>query len=319
MAEKTNAEMKSLAARLRQLSHRAEFTHARIASGIHASTATVSNLINDKREYFPVATSKIWDNIAAYLKTIGVPQRAGPLEGFIPLPITAELTGIFHACHTRSDFGVVYGRAGCGKSFAAARYAENDANVHLYEATPARSTVYSFLNGLAGAVGARQEGSAARAESGILEALGAHAPRLLIIDEAHHLPQPVIDEIRCIYDKLSKGSNPFGAVLIGNWKILTSLRQRDAAAQIISRLGWQKRITEAGADNVLEIVKAAAPAAAADEKFLQLANQIADGDGALRRLILIMRDAIILAAEARRPLSRDFLDQALAMRVVEAA
>lgn len=316
---KSQAEMQSLADRIRQLSRRAEFTHARIASGVRASSATISNLINNKHELWPVATSKIWDNIHGYLKTIGVPMRQKPLSRFIDLPITTELTGLLQACHTQSDFGLIYGLAGGGKTYAAKHYMNSNINVFYYSATPARSTVYSFLCGLARATGAKQSGSAANVEHSIFESLSVQAPRLLIIDEAHHLPQPVIDQIRCLYDNLSGGSNAFGVVLIGNWKILTSIRQRDAAAQIISRFGWQKRITEAGADNVLEVVKASSPDAAADDKFLQLANQIADGDGALRRLVKILRDAIILAAEAKRPLACDSLEQALALRVVEAA
>lgn len=319
----TIEERRKIAARLRKLRDDKNGrwgSNSKLAAGIGFSTTIISFICSEKpgaEKKWPKADSLIWLEAARFLHTGGQTRRALPLTAAIDLPVTRLIGGALEWAHKQSDIALIYGLAGAGKTFAAQQYEAKNSGVTMMTAMPTTVTVFSFLQKLAGAVGVPVAAGATRTETAIIQKLRIASDRLLIIDEAHHLPQPVLDEARGIYDALqTKSEFSFGLALLGNRPILSNIRRRMASPQILSRIGRQLRLDETGPENVAAVLSAAG-VKNPDKELQAAAVSIAARAGSLRRLVKITRDALVLAANDDEKLTAAHLRSAEWERMAE--
>lgn len=285
-----------------------------LASGVSKSYLSHIKSGSDK---MPGKDSEAWTKIENFIRSVGAPRRQKPLAGHIDLPITRIIQNGLDTARQFSDIALIYGAAGCGKSHAARHYASKHSGVRYMSVTPgSASTMFSFLRALARGIEVPIAATTYRLEELVLERLAPRggAPTLLICDECHLLSQKILDELRCIYDNLE--GRGFGLALLGNQPILSVIRQRTAAAQIISRIGIQINVATAGNENVAAIL-AAAGIDGKDRQMIDVARHIAGRDGGLRTLIKVVRDAIILSEHDKETLNAEHLQAAASDRVAD--
>lgn len=283
---------------LRELVEARQLTHTGVAQGIGGgiSAALVGNIVGLKHKHWPAVSSQHWEQVAKYLRQAARPKHKQPLSDYIALPVTLMIKSNLAICLNQSDIGLIYGIAGGGKTYAAHQFQKEEAHVYYSCATPASNTVFSFFQQIARDLNLAGSVGAFRTQALILNRLAAvKAPRLLIIDEAHHLSQPCIDAARCVYDALNQNSpDGFGMALIGNTPILAQIRRKAASAQIISRIGRTIRIDSAGNENVAALLEAVG-GDSENKPLFRACLRVGEKAGALRRVVKVLRDAAVLA------------------------
>ena len=151
----------------------------------------------------------------------------------VSLGVTDDVVALLTHAQAAADLVLVFGAAGAGKTHAARWYEADGAQVWLATMSPAVRTPLALLTRIAAAVGVGLTGaqSAARVEDALVAHLEGRQA-LLIIDEAHHLSQALLDELRCLHDRAT-----CGLALVGNEPLWPRLVGGERAAQIVSRIG----------------------------------------------------------------------------------
>lgn len=170
----------------------------------------------------------------------GQPRRSAHAE----LSVSTEIETLFMHAQGASDCVLVYGAAGSGKTYSARRYVARQSQAWLATMSPAVRSPLALLRRVADAVGVelRSARSAAALEDGLVHHL-RNRRALLIIDEAHHLSQALLDEIRCVHDR-----GGCGLAYVGNEPLWPRLAGGERAAQLVSRIGpYRLRLGRPGA------------------------------------------------------------------------
>ena len=148
--------------------------------------------------------------------------------------IAAALT----VCRNRQKMGCVVGTSGVGKTTAIAEFAKNTSDVTLCRMTKAAGRLQPGLVRIAMEMGAYATTYMSSAEiyDSILRNISSFTDQLLILDEAQHMDDDLLEAVRDIYDE-----KPVGIVLVGSTELTDRFEAKSAAkrrkwAQLISRL-----------------------------------------------------------------------------------
>jgi DNA transposition AAA+ family ATPase len=146
-------------------------------------------------------------------ETVAAPGQREKLGDICDTPTMTDLANLFHLCQADGELGIVTGEPGVGKTTAARRYAADNPGARLVTMSPAASALVPCLARIGEALGAFAGATGACAWSEAIRATLAHqiGPRLLLIDEAHHLADVSVEEVRAIYD-----ATRIGIVFIGS-------------------------------------------------------------------------------------------------------
>ena len=152
------------------------------------------------------------------------------------LAVSEEIETLLMHAQAAPACVLVYGAAGGGKTHAARRYTARQSQAWLATMSPAVRTPLALLSRISAAVDVRLHGarSAAAMEDALVGHLQGRAA-LLIVDEAHHLTQALLDELRCIHDRAGAG-----LAYVGNEPLWPRLAGGERSAQIVSRIGPYK-------------------------------------------------------------------------------
>ncbi len=165
-------------------------------------------------------------------ETVAAPGQSGKLGDICDTPTMTDLANLFHLCQAEGELGIVTGEPGAGKTTAAKRYAADNSGAHLVTISPAASALVPSLARIGEALGAFPGRSGACAWSDAICAALSYQidPHVLLIDEAHHLADISVEEIRAIFD-----ATGVGVVFIGS----RDIRERWSGkrwAQLASRV-----------------------------------------------------------------------------------
>ena len=211
------------------------------------------------------------------------------------LAVTGRIAGVLAHAQANSDLVVVYGAAGAGKSWTAARYCEEHAGAWMVTMSPAVTTPASVLHRIARKLyGATAEKTAARLEMTVIEKLSV-GRAFLVVDEAHHLPEALLDAIRCVHDEAG-----CGLALCGNEPLWARLTGGERSAQLASRVGIRLYLDKPSEADVLalaETLVGRAPRGAARKAVLAVGRE---GVGGLRMVRKLVAQAQILARGDQR-------------------
>ena len=215
-----------------------------------------------------------------------------------------QIDEAFAYAHCSKDIVLIHGPSGRGKTHAARRYRATHSRVFYMPATRAMTTIVGLLTCLGEVVGAYPESiSAINWERAIIARL-RQGNSLVIIDEAHHLRDALLDELRCIRDNAG-----CGLALIGNDAVLMSIRR---CPQILGRTGIRLNLKQLVAEDVAAI--AAGPLGRTPTRAeLKPLVMAARGKGGLHTLRRVLAEAWKLArAERREGIETDCLLVAVA-------
>ena len=216
--------------------------------------------------------------------------RTAGLDRHADLAVTERIERALRHAQANADCVVIYGAAGAGKTWALRRYCGDAAGAWYTAMSPAVTTPAAVLTRIARALdtGAGLT-TAARLEQAVVDRL-AVGSTLLVVDEAHHLSQALLDVVRCVHDVAGCGL-AFG----GNEPLWARLSGGERAAQLVSRVGLTYRLRRPAETDVLELAATllGTPAAGAARAPLLTAGR---GTGGLRAVRKLVGQAHLLAA-----------------------
>ena len=211
-------------------------TITRMAEHVGLSAAAIGGWL---RGTYAGDVQRVTGAVARWLRTDeDLRSMRGAAYQHVDLAVTGELELWCRHAQANADIVVICGAAGAGKSWSLARYAEAAAAAWLVTMSPSLTTAAAVLSRVARALGTGAgQRTAARLEQAVIDRL-RDIDAVLLVDEANHLSQPLIDVLRCVHDGAG-----CGLVLCGNtplWARLASGDRAALAAQLVSRVGLHR-------------------------------------------------------------------------------
>lgn len=178
------------------------------------------------------------------------PKRA--IE-FVMISTARKVHEVARICHLDGEIGVCYGDAGLGKTEAAKEYAKRNSDVILIEADLGHTARVLFQD-LHRRMGLDGRGTVHDMFEDVVTKL-KNSGRLIIVDEAEHLPYRALELLRRVYDKAG-----IGILLVGMPRLIANLRGRKGEyLQLYSRVGVAGKLEHLKAADTQEIVHAVLP------------------------------------------------------------
>lgn len=194
-----------------------------------------------------------------------------------PTSISQGVYETIRLCHLKGGLAIECGDAGIGKTMACKKYAEDYPSSAVYvTVNPCLVTLNAFLKLLCKALKVAASGRKDEMWFRLSDTFSGER-KVLIIDEAQHLPIKTIEAIRAFFD-----NNPLlGICLVGNIETVTNTgRSKEAFAQIRNRTKLTEIRHTASIQG--EDIQLLFPAIAEDEKATQLILGIARSEQGLR-------------------------------------
>lgn len=232
---------------------------------------------------------KIWlTNLDAASK---IKNRLPDAPIYFETPTSRRITAALAYAQMAKDLAVIHGGAGNSKTFTINKYAQENPNVWVVDATPCTSTPSGLLRTICHVLKERVSNRTVyKMEQQIRDRL-RDTNGLLIIDEAQFLGERAIETIRRFADMAE-----VGVVLCGNDTVyaqLTNNSRRSAEfAQLFSRIGKRVRITMPTADDISALCDAWQ---ISNTEAKNIISNIAKKPGALRMCTKVLRFASLIA------------------------
>ncbi len=205
-----------------------------ISKKIGISPAALSQLLNGKYPNPQTLESKISD----FLDMTEQVERIAKRPDFVMTSLSKKVLDVISYCHIQKDLGLVYGDAGIGKTEAIKEYEREHSGVIVLRVSKAFSREKSLLKMIARKLKVAENNKIEDMYMDCVERLRG-TDKVLILDEAQHLPHSTIELIRDIYDDAG-----IGVVFIGNHEVYRKMHGKGEAAfaQIFSRIAMRKCI-----------------------------------------------------------------------------
>lgn len=247
------------------------------AQALGKSTAAISTYLNDcykgNLENFESFLEETFSN-----KTAAESLKSARLENtYKPTSISEGVYETIRLCHLKGGLAIECGDAGIGKTMACKKYAEDYPDTAIYvTVNPCLVTLSAFLKMLCRVQKITANGRKDEMWMRLSESFGGER-KVLIIDEAQHLPIKTIEAIRAFFD-----SNPsLGICLVGNIETVTNTgKSKEAFAQIRNRT----KLTEIRHTSAIQSsdISLLFPVIADDERATKLILGIARSEQGLR-------------------------------------
>lgn len=218
-------------------------------------------------------------------------HRAQGLEPFCET-YSAEriLSGLAYA-QAFGDLVAIYGGPGVGKTRSIQHYQGLYPNVWVVTLSPSCSGVVPALEEICEAVGLSDASGGARRLARAIRTRVIGAEGLLILDEAQHLSQAAIEEIRSLHDwcRADDEGHAVGVALVGNETVysrLTGPSRSAHFAQLFSRIGMRIYLQKPTPGDVRALAR---QYKVQSKECLALLERVAERPGALRGVVKALR------------------------------
>lgn len=233
--------------------------------------------------------------------------------GFLKLKTTMSIISTLRWAQMAPDLVAITLAAGNGKTFACRHYASVTPKVSMATISPNNKTVHGMLMELCAALDVQEHNPAkfVRAIGRKLERSGAGS--LLIIDEAQHLTDESVNQLRYFLDV-----NGCGIALVGNDEVYARFTKKSdgpSYAQLKSRIGRRLKLDKPEVDDVQRYIEAWD---ITDPVIMRELHGIGRKEGALRQIEKTLKQAIMYSIGDNAALSIEHVRRAWKNRDVEA-
>ena len=202
-----------------------------------------------------------------------------------------QITSALAYAHAAGDIVAIIGKPGRGKTWASERYCAGRTNAFYLSVSSAVFSLPGLLSLVGEAIGAgRHHRSALEAERTIIDRL-RDRQALIVVDEAHHLRDKLLDELRIIRDRAG-----CGLALVADETIRMALAR---CQQVDGRIGLKIDLaTQPMAD--VEDIAASVLGRRPSKKELKTLNAVGKGPGGLHAMRRLLGRAWMVAQAAGR-------------------
>lgn len=234
----------SLITELKDLLETKGYTLSFAAKAMNMSIATLHLWMN---ENYKGNVSKINDAVSRFIKLEKM-RESNVKINFVKTTIASDIFDIAHTCHVENEIGVCYGDAGLGKTFAVKRYTMENPDTIFIEADLGYTPKVLFSE-IHKEIGLDGKGTVHSMLDAIINKLRASG-RLIIVDEAEHLPYKSLELLRRVYDKAN-----VGILLVGMPKLIMNLKGDDSQyKQLYSRVGIVSKLKKLTNSDIKDII-----------------------------------------------------------------
>lgn len=234
---------------LKDLRNEKCYTVSFVAKAINVSNATLHLWLNDN---YKGNVEKINDAVRNFLEIEKLREGKVSID-FIKTSVVEDVFDIARVCHVEGEIGVCCGNAGIRKTYAVKRYAIEKTDVVLIEADLGYTPKVLFTE-LHKKLGFDGIGTIHNMFGDILNKLKSSG-RLIIVDEAEHLPYKSLELLRRVYDKAN-----VGILLVGMPRLISNLKgDKRQYAQLFSRVGIAARLNPLSKSDVKAIINSVLP------------------------------------------------------------
>jgi len=223
----------------------------RVAAAVGVSPAVISGWLKDS---YSGDAARIDELVSVFLEKEKEKSAIGDKKlAFVQTSGAKRIFEALRMCHIEGELGVVYGDAGCGKTRAVKEYSKRYKDALLIEADLGFSAKILFKE-LHQRLGFDGKGNIHDMFEDCCQKLN-DTGRLLIIDEAEHLPYRALELLRRLFDKAG-----IGVALVGMPRLVFNLRgRRGEFAQLYSRVGIACSVSGLKETDVEKLVHTALP------------------------------------------------------------
>lgn len=209
-------------------------------------------------------------------------------------------------CHLDNEIGIIYGEAGLGKTVALKEYARLNPDVVLLEATLGYTTKV-VISKLHRAIGLDGLGSINNMFEEIIERLKSSG-RLIIIDEAEHLPYRALELLRRIYDMAE-----VGILLVGMPRLIKNIKGLHGQfLQLYSRVGIASKVEKLNEDDVKTMLQSTLNAFSNDV----LRTFFSSSNGNARILSKLIKRSLRIAAINNKSIDREVIEETKRLLII---
>ncbi len=274
-----------------------------VARALGLSVATLSQWLSAT---YKGNVSKVDGDVKGFLQRQKERLKSRKKEiDFVMTTTASRLFEVARICHLDGEIGVAYGEAGIGKTMASKEYAAKNSDVILIEADLGY-TARALFTDLHRRVGLDGSGTVHDMFNDVVLKLSGSG-RLIVIDEAEHLPYRALELLRRIYDKAG-----VGILLVGMPRLVFNLRgKKGEYAQLYSRVGIAANLQRLQAQDAEAIVRSVIPESnGLWKEFLK------ESGGNSRRMTMLIVRSIRLAEVNEVPITSDIVELAAQMLIV---
>lgn len=224
--------MQALNEQLKTLMNRKKLSFSTVSKALGIARSGLNMWMNGN---YPGNTAKIENAVRAFLDREKIREAKYSID-FIMTSVAKVVFEVAETCHVEGEIGVCYGNAGLGKTSAVKEYARQNTDVILVEADLGYTAKVLFSE-IHKKLGLDGLGNSHKMISEIIDRL-KDSGRLIIIDEAEHLPYKSLELLRRVHDKAE-----VGILLCGMPRLIENIRgKKNQYAQLYSRVGIAKRL-----------------------------------------------------------------------------
>jgi len=242
-------KLQNLNEELKKLIKEKDYTLSYVSRAINLSNATLHLWLNGT---YTGNVKKIDEAVKNFLEIEKLREKKISIE-FVNTSIVEDVYDVARICHVDGEIGVCCGDPGVGKTYAVKKYAIENTDVILIEADLGYTTKVLFSE-IHKKIGFDGLGTIHNMLQDIITKLKSSG-RLIIVDEAEHLPYKALDLLRRIYDKAN-----IGILLVGMPRLIMNLRgEKRQYAQLFSRVGISTKLTGLTPADTKEIIRSVLP------------------------------------------------------------
>lgn len=224
----------------------------RVAAQIGVSGATLNLWLNNK---YVGSNKKVADSVNKFLKRQAEKSALRKIDvPFVPTSVYKQINSIARLAHLDGEICVCTGEAGVGKTEAVKMYTKENPGVILLEIDLGYSARVLFSE-LHKALDFSGHGVIHDMFMDCVNKLRG-TERLIILDEAEHLPYKALELLRRLHDKAG-----IGLLLVGLPRLFENIRgRRSEYAQLYSRVGGYMKLKNITEQDGMDIVRSFIPA-----------------------------------------------------------
>ncbi|MFN3858387.1 MAG: AAA family ATPase [Caulobacter sp.] len=234
---------------------------------------------------------------------------------FQPLATSQMILSRLHYARAMGRMVVLAGVPGVSKTATARQYCQETPRAWLATIEPASGGVPTMLLEVLAAMGIDDARGTPQQLARKVVTKAVEAESIILIDEAQHLSDQAVEQLRAINDRARAMGARVGIALLGNEAAYSKIGptgNRAAFAQVSSRIANRRYIIEPAAEDVAQLARAYAEAnreviGPAEVDFL---IRVAKRPGGLRNVEMTFEGALIAAFGNEEPLQLQHLQGA---------